>query len=58
MLLRPRTLGLVALLALACAPAAWACDGGSCPLLTQSQDSVRTKGSFGIDVAIGVGTRF
>jgi hypothetical protein len=51
MLTHPRTVGLIALLALACAPAAWACDAGSCPLLTQSQDSVRTKGSFGIDVS-------
>jgi hypothetical protein len=42
---------VVLLLALAWAPLAPACDTGSCPLLTQSQDSVRTKGSFGIDVA-------
>jgi hypothetical protein len=58
MLPHPRSVGLVASLALACAPAAPACDAGSCPLLTQSQDSVRKKGSFGIDLAIGVGTRF
>jgi hypothetical protein len=46
------------LLALACAPTAPACGAGSCPLLTQSQDGVRTKGGFGIDLAIGDGTRF
>ncbi len=49
--IHPRLFGLAALLALACAREAPACDTGSCPLLTQSQDSVRTKGSFGIDVA-------
>lgn len=49
-LLRPCPVGLVAPLAFVCAPLARACDTGGCPLLTQSQDSVRTKGSFGIDV--------
>ncbi len=47
----PATIAVVLLLSVAGAPAARACDTGSCPLLTQSQDSVRTKGSFGIDVA-------
>jgi hypothetical protein len=47
-----RTLASVALLALAAPPrSARACDTGSCPMLTQSQDSVRTRGSFGVDVA-------
>jgi hypothetical protein len=32
-------------------PSVHACDTGSCPLLTQSQDGVRTRGSFGIDVS-------
>lgn len=50
-LTRTFPLAVVALLALASAPPALACDTGSCPLLTQSQDSVRAKGSFGIDVA-------
>ena len=51
-LLRPALLlGLVALLLLVSPSHAPACDTGSCPLLTQSQDSVRTKGSFGIDLA-------
>lgn len=27
------------------------CDAGSCPPLTQGQDSARTKASFGIDVS-------
>ena len=44
-------LTLLALLATGLARLASACDTGSCPLLTQSQDSVRTKGSFGLDVA-------
>ena len=48
---RPTTLAVVLLLALACVPPAAACDAGSCPLLTQSQDSVRTKGGFGLDVS-------
>jgi hypothetical protein len=48
---RPGAVVVVLLLALACAPAAPACDAGSCPLLTQGQDSVRTRGSFGLDVS-------
>ena len=49
--LRSTVLVGVLLLGFARPPEAPACDTGSCPLLTQSQDSVRTKGSFGIDVA-------
>lgn len=48
---RTRTLAALALLLLASPRGALACDTGSCPLLTQSQDSVRTRGSFGVDVA-------
>ena len=44
----------VLLLGFARPPEAPACDTGSCPPLTQSQDSVRTT----LDLAIGIGTRF
>ncbi len=47
-----RTLTLIALLSLAPPPrAARACDPGSCPMLPQSQDSVRARGSLGVDVS-------
>jgi hypothetical protein len=45
------TSALAALVLLGAAGPASPCDAGSCPLLTQSQDSVRTKGSFGLDVS-------
>ena len=51
---RPRAVGSAALAVLVgLARPALACsrDTGSCPMLTQSQDSVRTRGSFGVDVA-------
>jgi hypothetical protein len=48
---RPMAFAVVSLLALAHVRLALACDAGSCPLLTQSQDSVRTKGGFGLDVS-------
>lgn len=50
--MRTRAISCLAVLfALARVPAADACDTGSCPMLTQSQDSVRTRGSFGVDVS-------
>ncbi|MFI4944782.1 MAG: transporter [Burkholderiales bacterium] len=46
-----RSAALAVLVVLSLARPAPACDTGSCPMLTQSQDSVRTRGSFGVDVA-------